>query len=222
MKPEELYKKVSEISLFKGFSIIETENTLKKINFQTKNYKKNESIFFRGDKIEHIIIILEGTAKGEMQKFGGDTITIDFIKANEIIAPAFIFGNMRVFPVDLISVENSKLIFLNKKDFVEVMQEDKRLLLNFLDEISNKSQLLSKRIWFNFINKTINDKVLSYIRENQKDNIIIFKPNISELSKKFEVTRPSLSREISILCDKGILIKLQNNKYKVDFSKIEI
>ncbi|EEY34139.1 hypothetical protein HMPREF0554_2005 [Pseudoleptotrichia goodfellowii F0264] len=157
-----------------------------------------------------------------MQKFGGDTITIDFIKANEIIAPAFIFGNMRVFPVDLISVENSKLIFLNKKDFVEVMQEDKRLLLNFLDEISNKSQLLSKRIWFNFINKTINDKVLSYIRENQKDNIIIFKPNISELSKKFEVTRPSLSREISILCDKGILIKLQNNKYKVDFSKIEI
>lgn len=119
-----------------------------------------------------------------MQKFGGDTITIDFIKANEIIAPAFIFGNMRVFPVDLISVENSKLIFLNKKDFVEVMQEDKRLLLNFLDEISNKSQLLSKRIWFNFINKTINDKVLSYIRENQKDNIIIFKPNISELSKK--------------------------------------
>ena len=31
MKPEELYKKVSEISLFKGFNIHETENILKKI-----------------------------------------------------------------------------------------------------------------------------------------------------------------------------------------------
>ena len=103
---------------------------------------------------------------------------------------------------------------------MEILQEDKRILLNFLDEISNKSQLLSKRIWFNFVNKTINDKILSYIRENQKDGVISFQPNISELSKKFEITRPSLSREISTLCDRGILKKIKNNKYQVDFSKL--
>ena len=52
------------------------------------------------------------------------------------------------------------------------MQKDERLLVNFLDEISNKGQLLSKRIWFNFMNKTINEKVLSYIKENQKNGYI--------------------------------------------------
>ena len=70
------------------------------------------------------------------------------------------------------------------------------------------------------VNKTINEKVLSYISENQKNGIIMFKPNISELSKRFEVTRPSLSREISLLCNKGILIKIQSNKYRVDLSKL--
>ena len=220
MKPHELYKIISKVSLFKGFDINETEAVLKKVNYHIRNYKKNETVFFRGDNIENIIIILEGSAKGEMQKSGGETITIDFIKTYEIIAPAFIFGDTKVFPVDLISVEKSKYLFLNKKDFVEIMQKDKRILLNFLDEISNKSQLLSKRIWFNFVNKTINDKILSYIRENQKDGIISFQPNISELSKKFEITRPSLSREISTLCDRGILKKIKNNKYQVDFSKL--
>ena len=117
-------------------------------------------------------------------------------------------------------MENSKFLFLNRKDFLSVIQEDRRLLINFLDEISTKGQLLSKRIWFNFINRTINEKVLSYINENQKNGIVVFKPNISELSKKFEVTRPSLSREISLLCDKGILKKIHSNRYGVDLSKL--
>ncbi|RRD40491.1 Crp/Fnr family transcriptional regulator [Leptotrichia sp. OH3620_COT-345] len=221
MKLIELYKIMLKIPLFKGLSINEIKDFFQKINFQIKNYEKNESIFFRGDPIEHIIIILEGASKGEMQKFDGASITIDYIKPYQLIAPAFIFGDIKIFPVDLISVEKSKFLFLNKKDFVEIMQEDKRLLLNFLDEISNKGQLLSKRIWFNFVNKTINEKVMSYIKENQKNGIISFKPNISELAKKFEVTRPSLSREISVLCDKKVLIKLQNNKYKIDFSKLK-
>ena len=215
-----LYNTIIKINLFKGFNINEIENLLKKIRFQIKSYKKNESIFFRGDPIKHIIILLEGTSKGEMHKFNGDTIIIEYIKPNQIIASAFIFGDIQTFPVDLVSMESSKFLFLDKKDFLEVMLDNKRLLTNFIDEISNKGQLLSQRIWFNFINKTINEKVLSYISENQKNGIIMFKPNISELSKRFEVTRPSLSREISLLCNKGILIKIQSNKYRVDLSKL--
>ena len=215
-----LYNTIIKINLFKGFTINEIENLLKKIRFQIKSYKKNESIFFRGDPIKHIIILLEGTSKGEMHKFNGDTIIIDYMNPKQIIASAFIFGDVQTFPVDLVSMESSKFLFLDKKDFLEVMLNNRRLLTNFIDEISNKGQLLSQRIWFSFINKTINEKVLSYISENQKNGIIIFKPNISELSKRFEVTRPSLSREISLLCNKGILIKIQSNKYRVDLSKL--
>ena len=220
MKPQELYEIMSKIPLFKGFNLEEIKEIMKKLNFQIKNYKKGETVFFRGDALEQIIIIIAGTSKGEMQKFNGDTITIDYITPHQLIAPAFIFGSNRAFPVDLITTENSKFVFLNKESFLDVMQKDERLLVNFLDEISNKGQLLSKRIWFNFMNKTINEKVLSYIKENQKNGCISFKPNISELAKKFEVTRPSLSREISSLCDKGILTKIKSGKYKFNAENI--
>ena len=216
MKIEDLSLFLTKVSLFKGLNPDKIAKCLTEADFKIKEYKKNEIVFFRGDILKKIIIIVKGTARGEMQKFNGDTITIDYITPYQLIAPAFIFGSNRTFPVDLISTENSKFLFLNKDNFLNAMQKDERLLVNFLDEISNKGQLLSKRIWFNFMNKTINEKVLSYIKENQKNGYISFKPNISELAKKFEVTRPSLSREISSLCDKGILTKIRSGKYKLN------
>ena len=101
---------------------------------------------------------------------------------------------------------------------MDAIYSDKRLLLNFITEISNKSQLLSKRIWFNFTNKTIEEKILSYIKENTKNGKIKFLPSVSALAKRFEVTRPALSREISNLCKKNILMKSENNAYLVNFS----
>lgn len=163
---------------------------------------------------------MEGLCKGEMQKLNGDSIVIDYIPSQQIVAPAFIFGDVSTFPVDLITVEKTKLLFLDKNDFLELLQTDKTLLINFINEISNKGQLLSKRIWFNFTNKTITEKIISYVKQNQKNGIITFYPNISELAKKFEITRPSLSREISSLCNKGFLTKISNNQYRVDLSVI--
>ena len=113
-----LYNTIIKINLFKGFNINEIENLLKKIRFQIKSYKKNESIFFRGDPIKHIIILLEGTSKGEMHKFNGDTIIIDYMKPNQIIASAFIFGDIQTFPVDLVSMESSKFLFLDKTEHI--------------------------------------------------------------------------------------------------------
>ena len=46
MKPQELYEIMSKIPLFKGFNIEEIEEILKTLNFQIKNYKKGETVFF--------------------------------------------------------------------------------------------------------------------------------------------------------------------------------
>ena len=218
MKIEELSYFLTKITLFHGFNINEISEFLKKINFKIKSYKKNETVFFRGDSLKNVIILIEGSTRGEMQKFNGDIIVINHLNSGEVVAPAFIFGKNTIFPVDLITLEKSKFLFFDKEKYLDLIQHDKKLLLNFITEISNKSQHLSKRIWFNFTNKTIEEKILSYTKENAKGNIIKFSPNISALAKQFEITRPALSREISNLCKKDILKKLENNVYSINFS----
>ena len=75
-----LYNTIIKINLFKGFNINEIENLLKKIRFQIKSYKKNESIFFRGDPIKHIIILiitdllLKSKIKQGYSKIAGHTL----------------------------------------------------------------------------------------------------------------------------------------------------
>ena len=218
MKIEDLSLFLTKVSLFKGLNSDKIAKCLTEADFKIKEYKKNEIVFFRGDILKKIIIIVKGTACGEMQKFNGDTIVINQMKAGEVLASAFLFGKNNVFPVDLIALENSEFLFLDKEKYLDLIQSDKRLLLNFIREISNKSQYLSKRIWFNFTHKTIEEKVLSYIKENAQDDKIKFLPSISALAKKFEVTRPALSREISSLCKRKILKKIENNVYIINFS----
>ena len=213
MKIEDLSLFLANVSLFKGLNPQEISDCLRKVDFKIKDYKKNEIVFFRGDILKQVIIIINGTTHGEMQKFNGDTIVINQMKSGEVLASAFLFGNDNIFPVDLVTLENSKFLLFDKEKYLNLIQSDKRLLLNFINEISNKSQLLSKRIWFNFTHKTIEEKILSYINENAKNNKIKFLPSISALAKKFEVTRPALSREISNLCKKKILTKIENNIY---------
>ena len=218
MKIEDLSLFLTKVSLFKGLNPDKIAKCLTEADFKIKEYKKNEIVFFRGDILKKIIIIVKGTARGEMQIFNGDTIVINQMKAGEVLASAFLFGKNNVFPVDLIALENSEFLFLDKEKYLDLIQSDKRLLLNFIREISNKSQYLSKRIWFNFTHKTIEEKVLSYIKENAQDDKIKFLPSISALAKKFEVTRPALSREISSLCKRKILKKIENNVYIINFS----
>lgn len=218
MKIEDLSLFLTKVSLFKGLNPDKIAKYLTEVDFKIKEYKKNEIVFFRGDILKKIIIIVKGAARGEMQKFNGDTIVINQMKAGEVLASAFLFGKNNVFPVDLIALENSEFLFLDKEKYLDLIQSDKRLLLNFIREISNKSQYLSKRIWFNFTHKTIEEKVLSYIKENAQDDKIKFLPSISALAKKFEVTRPALSREISSLCKRKILKKIENNVYIINFS----
>lgn len=218
MKIEDLSLFLTKVSLFKGLNPDKIAKCLTEADFKIKEYKKNEIVFFRGDILKKIIIIVKGTTRGEMQKFNGDTIVINQMKAGEVLASAFLFGKNNVFPVDLIALENSEFLFLDKEKYLDLIQSDKRLLLNFIREISNKSQYLSKRIWFNFTHKTIEEKVLSYIKENAQDDKIKFLPSISALAKKFEVTRPALSREISSLCKRKILKKIENNVYIINFS----
>lgn len=218
MKIEDLSLFLTKVSLFKGLNPDKIAKCLTEADFKIKEYKKNEIVFFRGDILKKIIIIVKGTARGEMQKFNGDTIVINQMKAGEVLASAFLFGKNNVFPVDLIALENSEFLFLDKEKYLDLIQSDKRLLLNFIREISNKSQYLSKRIWFNFTHKTIEEKILSYIKENAQDDKIKFLPSISALAKKFEVTRPALSREISSLCKRKILKKIENNVYIINFS----
>ena len=101
-----------------------------------------------------------------------------------------------------------------QKEFLKLLFSQEKILENFLNEISNKTQLLTSKIWNSFNNKTIKKKFCDYVKRNQKNNEF-FIQNLGALAEFFGVERPSLSRVLSELVKDEKLERIGRNKYKI-------
>lgn len=200
------YQKLVQAPLFKGFGSEEIEKLVTGIDRRLKKYKTGTIIAKSGDKVTSFMIVTSGIVKGEMVDFSGRIIKIEDIPAPGAVAAAFLFGNRNLFPVNVVAVTDTELMIIEKPVFVRLLMNSDRLLANFLDMISNRSQFLSEKIRFlNF--KTIKGKLAQFILERSSDD----KPTINMgmtqtgLADYFGVARPSLARILGELENDGLI-----------------
>lgn len=209
-----MFDKLTKSIIFKGLSKEEIENIFKEINYYTKSYVNEEFVAFRGDKVDSYMILLEGEFVAEMQKINGKVVKIENLLPMADIAPAFVFGLDNHFPIDLYAIKSSKLLFIPKEELLKLLQKNSKILENILNSFSNRTQFLSKKLWFS--NKTIEEKLATYILENlDKKDIWVIKKSITDLANIFGVSRPSLSRVITGLVEEKILERLENGSFKL-------
>ena len=213
-------KKLVKFKLFKEIDERELDKLFQKIKCEIKQFKKNDIIFFRDEKVDGLFIVIKGLLSAEMLKDNGDVQKIENLSNGDIIGSAFIFGKDNNLPVDLIVLEEGELLHIDKKNLLKGFNINEKFLINFLNEISDKTQFLSNKVWKNFNNKTIKEKMLDYILENTQSNKVIFKHSINELAELFGVSRPSLSRVISEFVEDEILKRDGKNKFILNKEKI--
>ncbi|WP_349764375.1 Crp/Fnr family transcriptional regulator [Fusobacterium sp. SYSU M8D902] len=206
---------IQNIDLFKNLTEIKNFKVLEGINYQILSYKKNEYVAFRGDLIKGLYVNIEGNLVAEMAKENGNIKKIEELRNGTIIASAFIFGKNNKFPVDLIAQTNVKILFVEKEELVKLLLSNSEILVNLLDDISNKAQFLSKNLWESVSNKTISEKLSKYILKNEREGIVILDKTIKELAEYFNVSRPSLSRSMKILVDQGVIERVEKGRYRV-------
>ncbi|WP_335994592.1 Crp/Fnr family transcriptional regulator [Fusobacterium polymorphum] len=211
-----------ETVVFNGIDEKTIKNILEKTKYEIKKYSPNESIAFRGDEVRGLYIILKGTLTTEMLTEEGNVIKIEELVPSDVIASAFVFGKKNSFPVDLNAKDEAEILFIERKEFLKILFSKEKILENFLNEVSNKTQLLTSKIWNSFNNKTIKKKFCDYVKKNQKNSLFSIQ-NLGALAEYFGVERPSLSRVLSDLVKDEKLERIGRNKYKIldkDFFEI--
>ena len=209
-----MIKTLKETVVFNNIDEETIKNILEKTRYEIRNYSPNESIAFRGDEVKGLYIILKGTLITEMLTEEGNVIKIEELVPSDVIASAFIFGKKNSFPVDLTAKDEVEILYVERKEFLKLLFSQEKILENFLNEISNKTQLLTNKIWNSFNNKTIKKKFCDYVKKNQKNNLF-FIQNLGALAEFFGVERPSLSRVLSDLVKDEKLERIGRNKYKI-------
>ena len=182
--------------LFHGLSEEEAGEVIRTIHHQVKTLTKNEILAFEGDALDQMTIILKGSVVGDMMDFEGNILRVEKIKAPNTIATAFIFGESAKLPVTITATENTHLLLIQKEDLLELFHDNKLILNNFLNIISERTQFLRKKIKLLGLN-SIKAKIAFYLLEMVKKsgaNNLTLPHTQKELAEMFGVARPSIGR----------------------------
>ena len=193
--------------LFNGVPPEKICDIVKKVHHQVKTYQKGELIASNGDPCNTLKIIIEGSVIGEVMDFQGKSLRIEKLGVAETIASAFIFGESNTYPVDVIAEEPTKLLVIPRADLMGLFYENQRVLKNYLDIISNRTQHLTKKIKLLGL-QSIRGKIAHYLLEQvqqEGSHSLLIKHSQSALANMFGVSRPSLARVIRNLHDEKVI-----------------
>jgi CRP-like cAMP-binding protein len=192
--------------VFAGLTTEKLTTLFDGILYRVHRLGKNNLVASTGDECSNLIIVMSGTVKGEMNDPNGKTIKIENIEAPRPLASAFLFGNNNLFPVTVITTTETELLYIPRAEFLKLLQKDQRILINYLNAISSRTQFLTQRIHFLSF-KSIRQKIAHYLIELAGDQLSVVELRLTqeELAEFFGVTRPALARSLGELNDEGIL-----------------
>jgi CRP/FNR family transcriptional regulator, dissimilatory nitrate respiration regulator len=207
--------------LFKGLDASEIATVLAGTPNKTRKYIAGSMIAQSGDIVNDLLVVVNGVVKGEMVDYAGRVIKIEDVPAPGALASAFIFGNQNRFPVNVIAVTDTELLIIERQSFLRLLMMNDKILVNFLDMISNRSQFLSEKIKFlNF--RTIKGKLAQYILNlpvSAQKQVRLDRTQ-NDLADFFGVTRPSIARALGEMEALG-LIKAEGKTISItDFRKL--
>lgn len=211
-----LLESLSTSDLFKDMTFQEIEDVLSNNVYKIDTYNKNDVFALTGNKINSLMIVIEGVLIARMVSNSGKYVQIDKITKGRIIAPAMIFASDNTFPVNVIPEDRVKVFFMHRDTFLKAMQNNEKLMFNFIRIVSDINKFLSKKI-HSLSLKTIRGKLAEYIIQLSKmqgnTQDVIFPLTRQELADKFAIARQALSRSLSELEEDGLIeVRVKNIK----------
>lgn len=193
----------------------EMEGLISKHPHSIRSFVKGSVLASRDETYTSLMVVLEGSVKGEMVDHSGRVVKIEDIAAPRPIAPAFLFGQNNKLPVDVVANDVVKVAIIPRASMIGIMQASSQVLTNYLDMMSNRATFLSNKLYFLSF-RSIKEKLAHYLLDLSKGNLRTFSLPMGqqELADYFGVTRSSLARVFAEL-EKEELVTFDRRKVTI-------
>ncbi|MDR0371759.1 MAG: Crp/Fnr family transcriptional regulator [Prevotellaceae bacterium] len=182
----------------------ERKQFLAQLDYKINRYKKGERLVSRGDTVDSLYVLLEGSVETELISGSETTLNVDTIKAPNPLAPAFLFAENNRFPVDIVALEDSQVVLIPKSSVLKQFATNEIFLQSYMAFHANRTNVLSERVKLLSI-RTIKGKLAQYILSRTQNNHFVMGMNQTRLAEYFGVTRPSLARCLSEMIEEGAI-----------------
>ncbi|MCT4688948.1 Crp/Fnr family transcriptional regulator [Vallitalea sp.] len=194
-------------SLFKNIHTEDIESILSSIEYDVIKYSKEQIISTEGEECNKIGIVLEGNIEVRKIYPMGKSITVTRLNPSDIFGEVILFSNMKYYPSTLVACNSLEVLYISKKQIIDLIEHQSIIMNNLLNVLSSKILTLNKKLR-NLSYENMRQKIADFLlSEYKKQQNLYIELNISrkEMAETLGVTRPSLSRELALMKDRGII-----------------
>ena len=176
-----------------------------------KTYKKDEIIYYAGDEVTSMGVVLSGSVFIENDDIWGNHSILDRAGRGEIFAETYAAIPGQKLMVNVVAAEEARILFLDVGRILKVCSNScvfhHTLIENLLKLSAEKNLRLSKRI-FHISSKSIRGRLLSYLsyqamENGKKEFDIPF--NRQQLADYLNVDRSAMSNELGKMQRDGLI-----------------
>ncbi|MGF6907661.1 Crp/Fnr family transcriptional regulator [Fusobacterium sp. PH5-44] len=210
-------KILSKSDLFNGIKKEEIIPAINCLQGKIKFFKKENFIFQNGDRTKTAGILLEGAINIIQSDLWGNQNIISHIGEGEIFAEAYACTESEPLMVDVIAIEDCKILFIDTNKIINICQNScifhNILMKNILKILATKNLALTRKISV-ITPKLIRERLMRFFSyEATKKNSLSFEIPFSrqQLADYLSVERSALSHELSKMQKEKIIIYKKNS-----------
>lgn len=197
--------------LFGGIPLENLSPMIECIKPKIGQFKKNEFITMAGDPFEGVGIMLSGSATVIKENAAGNRVIMSLLNSGDMFGEMAAFSSLKVWPASVQAQEPCTILFVPGEKIVgncpHACSGHKMLIMNMLKIISEKALLLNKKVEYLSI-KSMRGKISTFLLEQYKkagSTTFMLPMNRNEWADFLNVSRPSMSRELSKMRDEGVI-----------------
>lgn len=197
--------------LFKGMNTDELKGVLSCLKPKMGSYARNEYVTVVGGKMIGLGVVLSGDVVVSKENIAGNRVIIAVNGPGEMFGEMSAFSGNIVWPATVMARGACEVMFLPAEKIINSCENacasHKMMISNMLKIISDKALALQRKVEYLAI-KSMRGKISTYLLEQYKRTgkaTFIIPLRRNELADFLNVSRPSLSREMSRLMEEGII-----------------
>lgn len=193
--------------LFRGVPLSELNPALDKIIARERFFSAGAVVALEDEPCQSIGVIIHGAVEMQRLQTGGGYVVMEAFSDGESFGEAIVFSERDTYPATIMAVKDSQICFLSREDVLALCGASPAFLNRFISHLSNRILMLNSRVKSLSL-PTVRQKVANFILEQySQHHTMRMETSLSraEMALRIGLPRPSLSREMAILKQEGLI-----------------
>ena len=157
-----MYDKLLQLPLFQGMSKFDFTDILEKVKIHFNKYEPGSCLVRQDTPCNQLIFVLDGEVQIESNDKTHKYTLWENFKSPNVIEPYSMFGMRPYFTASYTAVTEVNTLNIDKSYILNELCRYEVFNLNYMNMLSNRSQVIYNKLWNAHIGKT-RDKIINFL-----------------------------------------------------------